>query len=60
MLKDPGVAVDVKTGQYIEYQMPSPTKIRRVFVDHGKDHPALLWSRQQSRRSIVKVDADPR
>ena len=47
--------LDVKTGQYVEYQLPRPTNIRRVFID---ERPAVgvLWIGSNHGASIVKVE----
>jgi hypothetical protein len=55
MLTDRVSRLDVKTGQYIEYQLPRPTNIRRVFVDE-KTNPGTLWVGSNHNGSIVKVE----
>jgi virginiamycin B lyase len=47
--------LDVKTGQYTEYQLPRPTNIRRVFVDDSTS-PGTLWIGSNHGASIVKVE----
>ncbi|MGA8816878.1 MAG: hypothetical protein WB624_06265, partial [Xanthobacteraceae bacterium] len=47
--------LDVKTGQYVEYPLPHPTNIRRVFVDDSKN-PGTLWVGNNHSASIVKVE----
>ena len=42
MLTDRVARLDIKNGQYTEYQLPRPTNIRRVFVDDSKK-PGTLW-----------------
>jgi streptogramin lyase len=55
MLNDRVSRLDVKTGQYIEYQLPKPTNIRRVFVDE-RSNPGTLWVGSNHGGSIVKVE----
>ncbi|MEA2907538.1 MAG: hypothetical protein QOI12_4925 [Alphaproteobacteria bacterium] len=55
MLNDRVSRLDVKTGQYIEYQLPRPTNIRRVFVDE-RTNPGALWVGSNHGGSIVKVE----
>jgi streptogramin lyase len=47
--------LDIKTGQYVEYPLPRPTNIRRVFVDDKKS-PGTLWIGSNHGASIVKVE----
>jgi virginiamycin B lyase len=55
MLNDRVSRLDVKTGQYVEYQMPRPTNIRRVFVDE-RTNPGTLWVGSNHAGTIVKVE----
>ena len=55
MLTDRVSRVDIKTGQYVEYQLPRPTNIRRVFVDE-RTNPGTLWVGSNHGASIVKVE----
>jgi streptogramin lyase len=55
MLTDRVSRLDVKTGQYIEYQLPRPTNIRRVFID-DRTSPGALWVGSNHGGSIVKVE----
>src|SRR5262245_4277712 len=55
MVNDRVSRLDVKTGQYIEYELPRTTKIRRVFVD-DRTSPATLWNGSNHGASIVKVE----
>jgi len=55
MLTDRVSRLDVKTGQYVEYQMPRPTNIRRVFVDE-RTNPGTLWVGSNHAGTIVKVE----
>ena len=47
--------LDVKTAQYVEYPLPHPTNIRRVYVDDSKN-PGTLWVGNNHSASIVKVE----
>ncbi len=47
--------LDVKTGQYIEYELPHPTNIRRVYVD-DRTNPGTLWVGNNHGAAIVKVE----
>jgi hypothetical protein len=44
----------VKTGQYIEYPLPRPTNVRRVFI--ASKNPGTLWIGSNHGASIVKVE----
>jgi virginiamycin B lyase len=47
--------LDIKNGQYTEYQLPHPTNIRRVHIDDSKS-PGTLWVGNNHGASIVKVE----
>ena len=47
--------LDVKTGDVVNYLMPRPTNIRRVFVDERGSRP-VLWVGSNHGASIVKVE----
>jgi streptogramin lyase len=55
MLTDRVSRLDIKSGQYTEYQLPLPTNIRRVFVDE-RTSPSTLWVGSNHGASIVKVE----
>lgn len=55
MLTDRVSRLDIKTGQYVEYQLPRPTNIRRVFIDETTK-PGTLWIGSNHGASIVKVE----
>jgi streptogramin lyase len=55
MLNDRVSRLDVKTGQYIEYQLPRSTNIRRVYID-DRTNPGALWVGSNHGASIVKVE----
>ena len=55
MFSDRVSRLDVETGQYVEYQLPRSTNIRRVFVDE-RTNPGTLWVGNNHGASIVKVE----
>jgi virginiamycin B lyase len=55
MVTDRVARLDVKSGQYTEYQLPRPTNIRRVYIDDSKS-PGTLWVGSNHGASIVKVE----
>ena len=55
MLTDRVSRLDIKSGEYTEYQLPRSTNIRRVYVDDGKK-PGTLWIGSNHGASIVKVE----
>ena len=55
MFSDRVSRLDVETGQYVEYPLPQPTNIRRVFVDE-RTNPGALWVGNNHGASIVKVE----
>jgi streptogramin lyase len=55
MLTDRVSRLDVKSGQYTEYQLPRRTNIRRVFVDDAHS-PETLWIGSNHNGTIVKVE----
>ena len=55
MLTDRVSRLDVKSGEYTEYQLPRPTNIRRVYVD-DRTKPGVLWVGSNHGASIVKVE----
>jgi streptogramin lyase len=55
MLNDRVSRLDVKTGQYIEYQLPRSTNIRRVFVDNSTT-PVTFWVGSNHGASIIKLE----
>jgi virginiamycin B lyase len=55
MLTDRVARLDIKTGQYTEYQLPHPTNIRRVYIDDSQSL-GTLWVGNNHGASIVKVE----
>jgi virginiamycin B lyase len=55
MLTDRVSRLDIKSGQYTDYQLPHRTNIRRVFVDDSTS-PATLWVGNNHGGTIVKVE----
>src|SRR5437762_1435021 len=55
MLTDRVSRLDIKSGQYTEYQLPRPTNIRRVYLDDSKS-PGTLWIGSNHGAAIVKVE----
>jgi virginiamycin B lyase len=55
MLSDRISRLDPKSGDIVEYLLPKPTNIRRVFVDdHTK--PVAFWVGNTQGASILKVE----
>jgi virginiamycin B lyase len=55
MLSDRVTRLDPKTGQFIEYLLPRPTNIRRVFVDNSTT-PVTFWVGSNHGASIIKLE----
>ena len=55
MMNDHVTRLDVKTGQSVDYLLPRPTNIRRVFVEETGRRP-LLWVGSNHGASIVRVE----
>jgi virginiamycin B lyase len=55
MSSDRVLRLDPATGSTIEYLLPHPTNIRRIFVDDGKK-PVTLWAGNNHHASIVKLE----
>ena len=47
--------IDTTTGDTVQYLMPRPTNVRRVFVDDSGPHP-VFWTGSNHNASIVKVE----
>ena len=54
MLTDRVSRLDIKSGQYVDYQLPRPTNIRRVFMEDKS--PGILWVGNNHGGSIIKVE----
>ena len=55
MVTDLVTRVDTKSGEMVDYLMPRPTNIRRVFVDNSTT-PVRFWVGSNDGASIVKVE----
>jgi streptogramin lyase len=55
MSDDRVARLDPKTGQTIQYQLPSRTNVRRVWIDNATTTPTL-WIGGNHSASIVKVE----
>ena len=47
--------LDPKTGRFVEYLLPKPTNIRRVFADN-RTTPPTFWVGNNHGASIVKLE----
>jgi streptogramin lyase len=47
--------IDTITGDTVQYLMPRPTNVRRVFVDDSGPRP-VFWTGSNHNASIVKVE----
>src|SRR5882672_6022521 len=47
--------MDLETGEYAEYPLPSQTNIRRVFVDNSTT-PPTFWVGNNHHAAIVKLE----
>ena len=55
MLTDRVSRLDTKTGKFVEYLLPRPTNIRRVFVDNSTT-PVTFWVGSNHGASIIKLE----
>jgi virginiamycin B lyase len=55
MLSDQVTRLNPKTGEAINYLLPRPTNIRRVFVDNSTT-PVTFWAGSNHGASIVKLE----
>ena len=55
VMSDRVTRLDTKTGEFIDYLMPLPTNIRRVYVDDTA-RPVAFWTGSDHGASIVKVE----
>jgi hypothetical protein len=56
MSGDRVLRMDTKTGASVEYLLPRPTNVRRVFVDNSTT-PVTFWVGSNHGASIVKLQA---
>ncbi|WP_431272267.1 hypothetical protein [Dankookia sp. P2] len=54
MVTDKVARLNPATGEFVEYLLPRPTNIRRVFVTEGK--PATFWAGSNHGASIVRLE----
>lgn len=55
MVTDQVTRIDTRTGEMLDYLLPRPTNIRRVFVDNST-MPVSFWVGSNDGASIVKVE----
>jgi virginiamycin B lyase len=55
MVTDLVTRVDTRSGEMVDYLLPRPTNIRRVFVDNSST-PVRFWVGSNDGASIVKVE----
>ena len=55
MITDQVTRLNTRTGELIDYLLPRPTNIRRVFVDNSTT-PVTFWVGSNHGASIVKVE----
>jgi streptogramin lyase len=55
MNTDRVLRMDLQTGDFAEYPLPSQTNIRRVFVDNSST-PPTFWVGNNHHASIVKLE----
>ena len=55
MSTDRVVRLDPDTGQAIEYPLPRPTNVRRVFIDNTTERPTF-WVGSNHGASIIKLE----
>ena len=55
MASDRVLRLDPATGQSIEYLLPHPTNIRRIFID-DTTRPVTFWAGNNHHASIVKLE----
>jgi virginiamycin B lyase len=55
MLNDQVARLNTQTGEFVEYLLPRPTNIRRVFLDDTGSRP-VFWVGSNHGASIIKVE----
>jgi streptogramin lyase len=55
MITDQVTRLDTKSGQFVDYLLPRPTNIRRVYVDNSTT-PVTFWVGSNHGASIVKLE----
>jgi streptogramin lyase len=56
MLNDRVVRLDPKTGKTVDYLLPRPTNIRRVFVENKSGPRTTFWVGSNHGASIIKLE----
>ena len=54
MLNDRVARLNPKTGEFVEYLLPRPTNIRRVFVESTT--PVAFWVGSNHGASLIKLE----
>jgi hypothetical protein len=47
--------MDLETGEFVEYPLPSQTNVRRVFVDN-RTTPPTFWVGNNHHATLIKVE----
>jgi hypothetical protein len=55
MLTDRVSVLDPSTGRFVEYELPTDTNIRRVWVDNSTN-PVTFWTGSNHGAAIVKLE----
>jgi len=55
MSNDRITRLDPKSGEFVDYLLPRPTNIRRVFVDDTTT-PVTFWAGNNHGASVVKLE----
>ncbi len=55
MITDRVTRLDTKSGRMVDYLLPRPTNIRRVYVDNSTT-PVSFWVGNNHGASIVKLE----
>ncbi|MGC1094629.1 MAG: hypothetical protein WA905_18035, partial [Pseudolabrys sp.] len=55
MITDQVTRLDTKTGEMVDYLLPRPTNIRRVFIDNTTT-PVSFWVGSNHGASIIKIE----
>ena len=55
MITDQVTRLDTKNGRFVDYLLPRPTNIRRVYVDNSTT-PVTFWVGSNHGAAIVKLE----
>jgi hypothetical protein len=58
MSSDRVLRLDPANGKSVEYLLPRPTNIRRIFVDDSTD-PVTFWAGNNHGAEIIKLELLP-